>query len=256
MRFLPLILILLVSLTGWSQDVIVLRSGEQINCRITKIDGDVVFYNFMKDNRQLNSYIHKNQIRSFQFGLSGNLQQENSDTISVDRDDVVYIDTVRYTQEPEEWVHMVTFAPGLGIKASGFTVTYYGFNLKSTARWILPAAVSLERYSLDHGINPDFHYQAVSMRYVTVGLNPLYRIGSTCFLKLGFDFMFGSETLFGGSSKPRSSGFIGFSPSQGISFIPSSRAGFVAGLGIYEKVLSSKVYPRDFGFKLELGFKF
>jgi hypothetical protein len=45
-------------------------------------------------------------------------------------------------------------------------------------------------------------------------------------------------------------------PSQGIYFIPKSKIGITLGLGVYEKLLNSKVYNNDIGVKLEIGIKF
>ena len=49
---------------------------------------------------------------------------------------------------------------------------------------------------------------------------------------------------------------IGTSPSQSLYFIPDNKYGIVVGLGLYEKLLTSKVYPFDIGIIASVGVKF
>jgi hypothetical protein len=65
MRFLILAFLSLFALASFSQDVILLRNGEQIDCKITRVDSAIIHYDFVKGERKLSSYVAKNEVRSY-----------------------------------------------------------------------------------------------------------------------------------------------------------------------------------------------
>jgi hypothetical protein len=66
-----LILVLLTLTVGLTaQDLITLTSGEEINCKITKIDTADVFISVKKDGVDINTSIRKSEIRSMQFAVA------------------------------------------------------------------------------------------------------------------------------------------------------------------------------------------
>ncbi|PRZ01866.1 hypothetical protein BY457_102274 [Marinilabilia salmonicolor] len=240
-----------------AQDQITKRDGEQIDCVITKVDEQVIYFDFHDGERRLSSFIPMTEVRSYQRGGEGSVA-DSFDSIIVVEDKVneVLVDTTRYVEEVDEWVNLVVYSPRIGVNATGWGVDYYGYNLTGSSRWGLPLVVGIEGFDL----RPDYfdktgYYQA-EMSYMTFGVSPFYRLGDKFYLQLGVRLIYGEEELTDFSGDVSSNMFFGLNPSQGIVFIPESKAGVTLGIGIYEKVLSSDVYNNDVGVTFQLGIKF
>ena len=255
MRKLFLILLLFIPFIGYSQDLIILRNGEQINCKITKVDGSILYYNFQKGERQLSSYIDKSDIQSYRINEKDGVQPDLSALTSAQYTTVI-IDSSKYVKETNRWNNLVTYSQRFGVHAKGWSVQYYGYNLKSTSKWAIPVVFGFEGFEIDTDYFSQFNYLSVNMSYFNAGISPFYKLSDCFFLNLGINLIFGEEALTDYSGREESNSFWGLSPSQGIYFIPKSNVGIVLGASLYEKVLSSEVYKNDIGLKLELGIKF
>ena len=77
MRFLVLTLLSLFTLTGFSQDLIILRNGEQIDCKITKVDTDIIHYDVYIGEIKISSYVNKNDIRNYTISMIDNVTEES-----------------------------------------------------------------------------------------------------------------------------------------------------------------------------------
>ena len=65
MRKIILFLLLLISVISFAQDVIKLRNGESINCKITNVDSTIVYYDFYRAERKMSSFVAINDISSY-----------------------------------------------------------------------------------------------------------------------------------------------------------------------------------------------
>ena len=81
----------------YSQDLIILRNGEQINCKITKIDSTVVYYDFQKGERILSSFIDKGEIRCYQINVANRNQNDINGMFTSEQRNTVFI-PVTYAQ--------------------------------------------------------------------------------------------------------------------------------------------------------------
>jgi hypothetical protein len=255
MRFLILILLSLITLTGYSQDLIILRNGEQIDCKITKVDSAIIHYDFFKRERKLSSYVAKNDIRSYKINTTDNIPENSSDVLQIP-DNMVIIDTTKYVKETNKWINLITYSQRYGLHANGWSVQYYGYNLRNTSKWTIPIIFGFEGFAIHTDYFSQFDYQSVNMSYFLAGISPFYKLDDNFFLNLGANIIFGEEELTNFYGTESSNTFFGFSPSQGIYFIPKSKVGITLGLSVYEKLLSSEVYKNDIGIKLEIGIKF
>ncbi|MBN1184085.1 MAG: hypothetical protein JXB49_17455 [Bacteroidales bacterium] len=255
MRFLILTLLSLVSTTIYSQDLIILRNGEQIDCKITKVDSAIIHYDFFKGERKLSSYVAKNDIRSYKVKSTDTIPENNSDMLQI-HDNTVIIDTTKYVKETNKWINLITYSQRYGLHADGWSVQYYGYNLRNTSKWTIPILFAIEGFTIHTDYFSQFDYQSVNMSYFMAGISPFYKLNDNFFLNLGANIIFGEETLTEFNASESSNTFFGFSPSQGLYFIPKSKVGITLGLSVYEKLLSSKVYKNDIGIKLEIGIKF
>lgn len=255
MRKLFLFFLLIIPFVSYPQDIIVLRNGEQIDCKITKVDSTIIYYDFLKGERKLSSYIAKNNIRSYKINENDSIQ-DNSFEKPLFLDNTVIIDTTKYVKETNKWVNLITYSQRYGLHAKGWSVHYYGYNLRNTSNWAIPILFGIEGFEIYSDYFSQFNYQSASMSYFLVGVSPFYQLNDYFFLNLGVNIIIGEEKLSDFYGKESSHTFFGLSPSQGIYFISKSKVGITLGLSVYEKVLSSEVYKNDFGLKLEIGIKF
>lgn len=250
-----LFLFLFVHFAGQSQDLIILRSGVEINCKVTKVDSAVIHYEFFKGERKLSSYVLISDVRSYEMGRLDGLP-DNSLSYSQVQDKKVIIDTSKYVKETSQWINLITYSQRYGLHADGWTLQYYGYNLTNKAKWIFPLIFGIELFELHADYFEQSEYQAGNMSYFSGGISPFYKLTKYLYLNIDLRILFGDEEITDFYSRETSHSFIGISHSQGIYFIPKSRFGIVAGLSLNEKLLSSKVYKNDLGLKLEVGLKF
>lgn len=255
MRYIILTLLSLITLTSYSQDLIILRNGDQIDCKITKIDSAIIHYDFIKAERKLSSYVAKNNIRSYLINSADSIPDDSINKLQV-LDNTVIIDTTKYVKETNKWISLITYSQRYGVHASGWSIQYYGYNLKNTSKWAIPIVFGIEDFEIHDDYFYQSEYQSVNMSYFLAGICPFYKLGDNFFLNLGANLIFGEEELSNSYGTDSSNTFLGFSPSQGVYFIPKSKMGLTFGLSVYEKILSSKVYKNDLGIKLEVGVKF
>ncbi len=255
MRNLVLALLLFIPFVSYSQDLITLRNGEQIDCKITKVDSIIVYYDFFKGERKLSSYVAINDIHSYKINEIDNGQDKPIDGALI-QDNTVVIDTAKYVKETNIWINLITFSQRYGLHANGWSVQYYGYNFRNTSKWTVPVIFGVERFEISTDYFSQFDYQSANMGYFLAGVAPFYRLNDNFYLNLGVNIVFGEEDLMDFHGNESSNTFFGVSPSQGIYFIPRSKVGLTLGISVYEKLLSSEVYKNDLGLKLELGIKF
>ncbi len=255
MKSVVLTLLSLITLTSYSQDLIILRNGERIDCKITKVDSVIIHYDFYKGARKLSSYAAMNNIRSYRISTIDNVSDKPRDTLQIS-DNTVIIDTTRYLKETSKWINMITFSQRFGIHANGRSLQYYGYNLKNTSRQIIPVVFGFELFTIHTDYVSRFQNKSVDMSYLLAGISPFYKLNDNLFLNFGTNLIVGQEELIGFYRNESRNTFWGLSLSQGIYFISKSEAGITFGLGIYEKLLTSEVFKYDIGIKLEIGLKF
>ena len=255
MRALYLAFLWLIPFLSYSQDIIILRSGEQIECKITRIDSAIVYYDFVKGDRKLSSYILKNDIRSYNINEADTGQDKLLDNQQFENNTVI-IDTTEYVKEISKWINSITYSQRYGMHAKGWSVQYYGYLLRNTSNWSIPVLIGIERFRINSDYFSQFDYQSASMSYYSAGISPFNRLVDNFYLNIGINIILGEEELTDFSGRVSSGTFFGLSPCQGIFFIAGSDVGIVLGLSVYEKILNSEVYKNDVGFKLEIGIKF
>lgn len=239
----------------YSQDLILLRNGEELNCRIVKVDSTIIYYDFYKADRKLSSYISKNDIQSYKINIANDIQNDSIASPDL-QEKFVVIDTTKFIKEINKWVNLITYSQSYGIHAKGWSIRYYGYNIKNTSNWSIPITIGIDIF----GIKPDYfsqsNYQSANMSFLLAGISPFYKLNDYFFVKLGINLIIGDEKLIDFYGREKSNNFYGISPTQGIYYVPNSKYGITFGLSIYEKILSSEVYKNDLGIKLEFGVKF
>lgn len=237
-----------------AQDIITLRNGEKIECKITKVDSTAVFYDFFKGDRKLSSFTALTDVQKYQ--LSKQEAGSAKDTLQGYAAETVVVDTSKYVKETQKWVNLLTYSQRFGVHAKGWSVQYYGYNFRNTAKWFIPVVFGFESFDIDPGYFAESGYNYANISYLNAGISPFYKMNDFLFLNLGVQLIVGEEELQDSGGKESNRSLFGISPSQGFYFIPESKAGLALGISVYEKLMSSKVYKNDIGVKLELGIKF
>jgi len=236
--------------------LVIMRNGEKVNCKITKIDSLNVYYNFQKGDRNFASFIAKNEIRSYQYSNKTDSTEISNNISTQNQDKLVIIDTSVYVKTSDQWINLITYSQKYGINATGWSLQYYGYVLKYNSKWMIPCVLGIEDFRIKTDYFSQSKYQSARIGYYMAGISPFRKLNDYFFLNLGLQIMFGTEQLKDFSSNETTNSIFGVAPSQGIYFISKSKFGIVCGIGLYEKLLTSEVYQNDLGVKLEIGIKF
>ena len=251
-----LLVLIFLPLLVQSQDLILLRNGESLNCKITKTDSLTVYYSIWKNDRKIDSFIEKNEIRSYQLnGIAASTTDIHAAPASGKIQKVV-LDTTAYVKSTSKWINIITWTQKYGIHASGFEIMCYGYFLKNDSKWILPITFGIEVLKINDDYFSQSGYQSARVNYYMVGISPLRKLNDYFYFNLGMQLLIGSESLTDYGGNESTNEIFGIAPSEGFMFIPKSKIGLSVGVGLYEKLLTSSVYQNDIGLKLEIGLKF
>jgi len=92
--------------------------------------------------------------------------------------------------------------------------------------------------------------------HATIGVSGLKTLTDKLYLNIDAGVILGSENLTELNGKQYDRFFVGLSSFQGILFVPTTKWAIVLKAGIYEEVLTSKLYGYDVGLLLGVGLKF
>lgn len=160
------------------------------------------------------------------------------------------------SRESIRWNSLLTFNRTFGINANGWGLTYYGYAFDETSDWIIPMVIAIEGFTIDTDYFRQFKYQKASLNYWMPGISAFKELGGNIYANLTLLIPVGNETLTDFYGNETDGFLIGLAPAQGIYYIPKSNFGITLGIGMYQRLLTSKVYKSDFGFKAEIGLKF
>ena len=200
----------------------------------------------------------------FSFNNS-NWQQVAGEYVSFESISSKRSEIIGNTLNPEDskWVNLLMANAAFGTNAEGWGGAYMGFSTKQKNGWLIPVTVAVDRITIDPSLFNRAGYNEKANLLYTYG-----KVGTGVIRKLGedFHFLFGINALGGPEELTRdnpdgtitiSNGFsFGGEASQSFYFISRGKIGFFLGAGVYERVLTSKVYKTDIGLKIEGGIKF
>jgi hypothetical protein len=96
-------------------------------------------------------------------------------------------------------------------------------------------------------------YITFSSRYFSIGRNGFKHFKKDFYFNLMLNVGLGNEKLTDFSFQETNRFLAGLETSQGLLYIPKSKFGFALGLGVFEKLSTSKIYSFDFGIVFSLG---
>lgn len=110
-----------------SQDLVVFRNGDNLSCKIIRVDSLNLYYDFQSGNRTITSFINKNEIRSYKLNNQADSAKEQGSSIKQISNNEVIIDTSIYIKPSQKWINLLTYSQRYGIHASGWAIQYYGY---------------------------------------------------------------------------------------------------------------------------------
>jgi hypothetical protein len=253
MKGLFLLLFLASTILASAQDLIIFRNGTQLECEIIKSDSTNVYYRFRKNERAIETFTAKYDIRSSRYNYNYKAEVVEN---NMDESAMVVIDTTQYVKESSQWINLLTYSPNFGINAKGWSLQYRGFLLSTTSKWTIPITFALDFQDINEELLYQAGYQGVSMSYYQAGISPIRKLNNYVYLNLGANLLYGTEYLVSNSYNESELSLFGLSTLQGLLIFPPSKFGFCIGLSVYQKLMTSQVYRYDLGVKLDVGIKF
>jgi hypothetical protein len=143
-----------------------------------------------------------------------------------------------------------------GLNSRGWGIMYMGYMYEPSKKWFVPFILAFDRLEIDLDPSSIVNFQGASLFYIQPGVSFIRYLGRNFFINLAIQVPLGRETIaytYGGWIQ---NFIIGLAPSQGIWFTPKKKFGVDLGITCFQKILTSQIYPRDFGVQFHAGFKF
>lgn len=156
----------------------------------------------------------------------------------------------------QDWRNMVLFSRAEGINTSGMYYEYLQNTNNWWGDWLLPWRVSIQFSNIRDEEFQKSNFLQATMGHATIGVSGLKTITDKLYLNIDAGVILGSENITELTGKQYDRFFVGLSSFQGILFVPTTKWAVVLKAGIYEEVLTSKLYGYDVGVQLGVGLKF
>ena len=161
----------------------------------------------------------------------------------------------RNKNSEHDWRQMVILSRTFGANASSKKIGYFKNTNVMLNGWLIPWGIEIQSSDIDDDYFKKSGYLSGKLNYLSIGRNGFKSFRENTFYNISTNILFGMEELKEFSFKEKDNLVIGISLSQGIVYIPKSIFGFVVGCGVYEKFLTSKIYPFDVGIEISAGLK-
>lgn len=156
----------------------------------------------------------------------------------------------------QDWRNMVLVSRVEGINTSGMYYEYLQNTNNWWGDWLLPWRVSIQFSNIRDEEFQKSNFRQATMGHATIGVSGLKTLTDKLYLNIDAGVILGSENLTELTGKQYDRFFVGLSSFQGILFVPTTKWAVVLKAGIYEEVLTSKLYGYDVGVQLGFGLKF
>ena len=169
-----------------------------------------------------------------------------------------WVATAQYgsSSTPQDWRNMVLASRVEGVNTSGMYYEYLQNTNNWWGDWLLPWRVSIQLSDIRDEKFLQSNFVQASMGHATIGVGGLKTLTDKLYLNIDAGVILGSENLTERTGKQFDRFFLGLSSFQGLLFIPNSKWALVLKAGIYEQVLTSKLYNYDVGATLGVGLTF
>src|ERR1035437_2151551 len=83
-KIFSLIIVLIIAISVYSQDVIIRKNGDIMPCTITKIDSSKIYFSLTRNGNTLATEINKTEVQDLRFGLNNSNAASNQNNITPD----------------------------------------------------------------------------------------------------------------------------------------------------------------------------
>ena len=156
----------------------------------------------------------------------------------------------------QDWRNIVLVSRAEGINTSGMYYEYLQNTNNWWGDWLLPWRVSIQISEIRDEKFLKSNFQQASMGQATLGVGGFKTLTDKIYLNIDAGVILGSENLVELTGKEYDRFYAGLSSFQGILFVPTTKWAVVLKAGVYEEVLTSKLYSYDVGVLLSVGLKF
>ena len=156
----------------------------------------------------------------------------------------------------EDWRNIVLVSKVESTNTTGVHFEYLQNRNQWWGDWLLPWALRFQSTELRDKTFNKTNYRTASVAQLTVGVNGYKPLTSNLLLNLDGGVIIGNEKLTNFSGAYTERVYVGLSLFQGILFVPKISVPIVLKAGVYEELLSSKLYNFDIGLKVGVGLKF
>lgn len=159
-----------------------------------------------------------------------------------------------------KWNNMLTFRQNVGFIESSSNISYYGY-FSTRKAWTYPISIKLSssRSYNDNALKDGYDDWSQHLTYL--GMTGIRRINpdNDFYFSLGGYLPLGWERyrfVEDNYAKKHTHFLTGVNAEQRILYISPNKVGLMLGAGVYERLMTSKLYSLDIGLTLEVGIKF
>ena len=156
----------------------------------------------------------------------------------------------------QNWKNIVLASKTEGINTSGYHFEYLQNTNNWWGDWLIPWRASIQLTNIRDQQFEKSKYLEATISHITLGVSGYKGISENLFLNLDGGVILGLENLTEFSGRNADRFFVGLSTSQGVLYIPDSKLALVLKGGLYQEVLTSKLYNFDIGIQVGVGLKF
>lgn len=205
---------------------------------------------------------HEQRIRAaLEYCLLSFIGHRAMDVKASPLEDVLDKNPDSFVHEPEpykplgKWIDILTFKKRFDRYHDGWEVAYNGF-ADSEKDFIVPFEIGYGQTKSKSDVIRNHGYSSIDAYALGTGFSGYIKILPGLYADLGFNVPLGMEVLKDLEDRKSTNFLIGIGAHQGIKIIPWKDFGIVIGAGVFQKLQTSKVYKRNFGLELEVGFNF
>lgn len=160
-------------------------------------------------------------------------------------------------EELPNWKRILVVQKTEGLNTSSVGFKFLENTRKTWKGWLVPLGIGIHQTRIRNSTLKRRDIRDASVGSISLGYTGFRRLQENLYLNVSLNIALGSERIYYLDSDSINDRFIiGTAPNQSIFYIPKSKYGFVASVGLYEKLLSAKTYTFDIGLLVNLGFKF
>jgi len=194
----------------------------------------------------------ENCLRSF----IANKNAENPANTNLIKDNISSDESILKAFVPlGKWFNLLTFRRVIDRTNEGWQIAYTGFS-DSNIDLIIPFEIAFSQFRAKPDVLENRGYSSIDSYVLGFGFNGYIKMIPGFYIDLGINAPIGMEVLRDLTNKRSNNLLIGLGASQGVKIIPWEDFGIVIGAGLFQRLQTSKIVTRNFGFELEIGFNF